>query len=737
MLTDEGEGVTPEMVLPEVNSGANGHYYTLVSGATDDRAGRVIELVAEDSPLLTQFASNNVAVGRLWTNTPATEGTTQADYQAWCIEENPTTPGLYALVCKAKPEGSLTADPTETGTGGRWNYDNSGKHYHFVLGERAYGKKDGNYYYSIHSDLHTGIYLNSSKGGQGFSVNCYPDPTDGTAGQWCFVPLFGETETVEQPLLEQRHTYAIVNAVEGFEGITFAAEDGNTSLIHSDSKDAANAWEVTESTVNADGSQTVKLKNTIFSTYISSIGTYVQGYGRPVQTGESATAVKLVYNHATQAFRLKDDSNHSYYPATNGKVYAGANTAADVTYDASSRQGAEWNIIEVSPVTFKAQDSEGNSLGEFRRSIKADLDEVTLAECPELNNMKAVSLTKEDDKNYSVTYERTAYTLTLLGQDKTGAIVYKNEESVPLTESYTVKMPEVKYYEKVSADVADGEQLVLDEDRTIKFVYNTDALIGVKALGDFVTTQPEAGKSYVLLDDSDADGGKRRGYRKILLPSNRINRAVSVEEIGPSGVWTLEAADKGMKIKNSYTCLYVPDLIRSGATIASTEGGVFNFEQNTDGQTWCVKGLNGQMWDGTENGDLVGWNGGNGHPIRVFEFYSMPYYTVTYNCVDANNELLETRTKLLPAGSYYPLIIPFVQGMEIKAIEGNEDYQDCLEGFVTIKVVFQSIQEGIGVVESNRPSTDKHVIYDIQGRRLHTIKGPGLYIVGGRKVFVK
>lgn len=84
---------------------------------------------------------------------------------------------------------------------------------------------------------------------------------------------------------------------------------------------------------------------------------------------------------------------------------------------------------------------------------------------------------------------------------------------MPIGETYTVKIPECKYYTLASSDVADGETLTLDADRTLHLVYATDALTGVKADGE-VVTKLEAGKSYLFYDATTAPG--RAGYRAIL-----------------------------------------------------------------------------------------------------------------------------------------------------------------------------------------------------------------------------
>ena len=156
-------------------------YYHLVTRATDAaRSGRAIELVAEGSQLIT---SNSATVGQLW-SAPA-DATN--DYQIWTFEPNPNGSDTYAMVCKAIPEGSVSPTPTSTETSGRWTYDNTQKHYNFVLGTGNHaGVENGVNWYSITSDQVSGLYMNSAAGGQDLAINVYRDPTDTQAGLFLF-----------------------------------------------------------------------------------------------------------------------------------------------------------------------------------------------------------------------------------------------------------------------------------------------------------------------------------------------------------------------------------------------------------------------------------------------------------------------------------------------------------------------------------------------------------------------
>ena len=207
------------IVLPDVSTASEKHYYRLISGATDaERVGRCIELVAEGSPLIDSYSAQQCQAGRLWTNDQASENATNYAYQWWSIEADPNGSGMYALVCKAAPDGSVNPSPTANSNNGRWDYDYTTKHYNFQLGKGDFfGKVGSNYFYSITSDQLTGLYMNSAAAGQKYSVNVYGNPADGGSGKWQFAPepvAEPEPPTIIYPkanTAEKKYYYRIVS----------------------------------------------------------------------------------------------------------------------------------------------------------------------------------------------------------------------------------------------------------------------------------------------------------------------------------------------------------------------------------------------------------------------------------------------------------------------------------------------------------------------------------------------
>ena len=212
----------PGVPKPNVSTDETKYYYRLISGVTgnDNRVGRCIELVAEGSPLLTTWSEKDVAVNRLWTNTQAAEGADNYDYQWWYIEADPAGTGKYALVCKAKPNGSVNPTPLNSSNiaTARWNYDDAVKHYNFVLGSGASGKVGDNYFYTISTSDQPANYLNSSMNGQGYAVNIY---SLDASTKWEFAPMAvaePEPPTVIYPkanTAEKKYYYRIVSNYNG------------------------------------------------------------------------------------------------------------------------------------------------------------------------------------------------------------------------------------------------------------------------------------------------------------------------------------------------------------------------------------------------------------------------------------------------------------------------------------------------------------------------------------------
>lgn len=737
-MVGEDGGSTSDIVLPKVSTDTEKYYYRLISGGTDsDRKDRCIELLSSTSSLVTTYKSNGAAANRLWTNTQADTADANYDYQWWSIEADPSGSGKYALVCKAIPEGSVNPTPTATGVAGRWTYDTVKKNYNFSLGTGGTGTVGTNYYYTIASDKTSGYYFNSSMPRQGLAVNVYNTPGDGNGGYWQFAPMadYGggaKTDSIGFDHLTEGSYYTFRNAVEGY-GETYIVDDGTgTALRHAAEGNDEVAWQVKTSTVNADGSQTVTLANAATGRAIAAIGSYETRLGYTTTLGTTAAEATITYVPEYDDFRLKVDGK-SLFPLPSGKVYAGA-TVSGASYDTPRRQGAEWSIEKVDIATFNCVDQTGNSLGTIKRALAAGTTEPTAAQCPAIANHTLVSVSATGENTYTATYRRSAYSVYYKGVDAHGVIVCDEEVTVPVGESYTIAAPVVPYFTLTSADPAEGTAQTLTADVTVNAVYTTDALIGAKEPLVAITTTDalKDGGHYLLYDATTASG--RAGYRLVRQSDKQVNRATTTADLQPNAVWTLEGSGSSFKVKNEYTGLYVPQLVRSTATTAAATGVAFTFTPNSDGETWNVKGSNGQYWDGLENGALVGWNGGTGHPIAIYAFTARPMYSVSIVCKDTEGTQLSTTEKLYDAGDAYTLIAPIITNYTLKTATEPEGFDGTIGSSLTFELTYEKLVDGISTVTTDNAATG---IYDLSGRRVARITRAGLYIINGKKVLVK
>lgn len=737
---------TDNMTRPRASTSESVCYYRIISGGTDsDRKGRCIELLSSSSPLVSQYSSKNAQAGRLWTNTQATEGDDNYDYQWWSLEEDPSGSGKYAIVCKAIPDGSVKPTPTATSTSGRWDYDSSSKHYNFTLGANGYGQKGDNYYYTISSDQVSGQYWNSSMTGQGLAVNLYTDPASGSGGYWEFSPLedYGwEGGTTADPIvfdgLQQGKTYVFTNAIEGFENTAISDQGASAgeNLQHSDDPFANNAWIVSEAgEPQSDGTQSIKLQNVATSRCIAAVSSYTSQLGCPVTLGASAASLILQYDPDSTDYRIKIDGSSLFPLPSTGKVNAGS-TISGASYDAPRLQGAAWNAVESKVLTLVCTDDQGTSIGTYQRSVPVDEKTLSAVQCPDVKNCVVEKIEQTGENTYAVTYKRNAWSVMIRCLDTHGAIAAENEYSVSVGGTFTVSQPEVEYFTYQSTDTPLGTSISPTSDIIISMVYATEAFSGVKKLADCVTSGLCDGNSYVFYDASTDDSGTRKGYRKI-NSSLTVNRATSVEGIDPLGVWTLESSGTKFKVKNEYCGLYVPKLVRSTATTMSEAGDSFSFTLNSDGTSWCVKGTNGQMWDGTENGNLVGWDSGSGHPIEIYQYFIQPYFAVKVSCVDESGTELKSTTTLLAAGTEWPLVLPSIDGYTLKEAEGAENYNGIINNHLSITATYAESASSVNETINGNESTRPHGIFDLQGRSLKRVSRPGIYIIDGKKTVVK
>lgn len=179
-----------DRVLPDPEK-----WVTVTTRATGrGRAGRVLELVQEGSPLI---EAHGAQPGQLWTAEPDTD----SDAQQWRFVPDPEGSGRVAIVCKSSPEGSVNPTPRSTSVNARWSYDPTEKHYDFILGEGDYYGTDseGRYFYAIRSALGSGFWLNCGTDTDGLTVNCWSNPADGDGGLWLVATEEENTKVYPDP----------------------------------------------------------------------------------------------------------------------------------------------------------------------------------------------------------------------------------------------------------------------------------------------------------------------------------------------------------------------------------------------------------------------------------------------------------------------------------------------------------------------------------------------------------
>ncbi|MBO7293833.1 MAG: hypothetical protein J6U65_00285, partial [Bacteroidaceae bacterium] len=595
-------------------------------------------------------------------------GDANYEYQQWCFEQSDAHPGRYAIVCKAQPEGSINPTPTAQNNTGRWNYDATVKHYAFVIGDGGYGPSGANYYYTVRSENISGWYLNASMAGQGMAVNLWSNAADGAGGHWEFQPLF---ELDEAPVLQgfewlkEGSTYAFRNAVK--EGLSIADNKKATTLTYAEHPWANDAWEVTKSVINADSTQTVRLKNVGTNRYIAAPASNATSrLGYIVGIGSTATDIVISINPEGD-FTLMAGGKNFYPVSTTSPAYAGAISAGNTdnsTGLAIRPQGAAWKIEEVKVVTYTCEDEQGNALGTFTCSLPVNQEDATSMIPGILNHMYV----RYDAERDVYIYKRECYSVTLLAVDTYGGIISKMNVPCAVGDAVDLTPEEHTYFTYVSSSL-DSHRLTPTSDTLVVHTYSTDAWSGVKSVGKTVN-KLENGRSYLIYDTSP-NATERIGFRNVAPSNLRVVRANAAEDQTPYYTWTFEGSGKKFKVKNEYTGLYIPKLTESGQIILSKNGDTFTFTLNADGETWKVLGTNSQYWDGVADG-LTGWHT-YGHPYKFYEYYVQPYFTVTVEFVNAEGTAVApAQAKLVKAGESVTLVLPEVNGHAVKTIENAE-----------------------------------------------------------------
>ncbi len=545
---------------------------------------------------------------------------------------------------------------------------------------------------------------------------------------------------------EKDARYRINNTVEGFNA-TAIADNGGNYLHHTTDAWAANAWEVTSSTQGNDGTCTLRLRNVTTGKFISGSVSSASSYAAyPVQTGTTSRDIVATFNARFADFTLSSNSKN-LFPLDaastiipGGIVSSGINNIGSGNTNAVRPMGTGWNFTPVCIVTYVCKDDKGNDLGTFQQSAEIGKDYTAAA--PELPNLRVKTYDNGDaapiftaiaeDKTVQVVYERISYAISVISRDALGAIIAVKNDVCKVGEKYTLDIPEHPYYTFDRMDYEGENSFVPTEDLTINVIYTTDALSGASRSAEAVT-KLEAGRSYLVYDATGASG--RSGYINISPAAN--NKIITVEkktDFTPYYTWTLERAGTVFRVKNEYTELYVPQLGRGTATIASTSGDMFRFTLNADGVSFTGQSTtNSRYWNGNDGSpaSMTGWD--DAHPYKFFEYYVQPYFRVAVSFVDETGKnISETQHAIVKAGEAFMLETPAIEGHSIVRIEGGEQLAAVGE-HLTVSVVYKNDASGIESVEAVEKSS---AIYDLGGRRLGGINRPGIYIVGGRKVLV-
>ncbi|MCX4331543.1 MAG: beta-N-acetylhexosaminidase [Muribaculaceae bacterium] len=350
-------------------SPAPGQYGALVTCASHDsgRAGRCMELVRDGSPLIAQ---KQASVGKIWTNTQFTEYEPYYDWQQWTFEADPAGSGKYALVCKARPQGSVSPDMEGSSVGARWNYDNNTKHYNFVVGEHML-KQEGNYAYSIRSDKNSSWWMNCAQTAQDNAVNNWSNPADGNGGIWLFSFERNDIVYPEFNFLEEGEAYIFTAGSGNTAGAILADNASGNFLGHTETDPAetgtAAVWIVEATRINAETNiQFVTLRNAKTGRYISggadvavtstpSAGFFTGDAGYPVEMSAAKPAepnVRIMGWEGYDDLKIQVKKRNIYPLSANSMVNPSTISSGSTTAgNAVRNQGAAWIATKASEMS--------------------------------------------------------------------------------------------------------------------------------------------------------------------------------------------------------------------------------------------------------------------------------------------------------------------------------------------------------------------------------------------------
>ena len=715
------DGKDNSKVMPESSTEEKKLWYHIVTTATDNRAGKCIELLREGSPTI---GTGNSRANRLWNGVIAQEGEAAYDYQLWAWMEDPENPGHYAMVCKAKPNGSVKSTPTAENNTGRWDYDDNKRHYDFVLGDRAYAANGNNYNYSIRSTKvsNTNMCMNFAGPGQTNSINLWSDPADGNGGIWEFRPLATQSIEVEYPA--QGSFVRIANNVEKFAGWSII-DDGKATATVAAAEYAADVWEIVTAQVT-DVGQNVTLRNV-------ATGRYISGTSAPIAIGTTAATLTNVYNPLTDDFSIKA-ANSAIFPMPELSTTNPNTLNTGGIYP----QGSAWIYEKAYQITYECYDSKNNLIGTYYQAAPAGKNYTCKA--PEIANHTATnyeitgSTTAPTLANVSshqtvkVSYERTSYSVTYVCKEKRGGLIGEYSHSCTIGEEFNVEFPEIEFFTFEECETNEG-LFTPTADTTIEVIYTTEGKCGFKAVGEAVTNV-KANTSYLIRNAYNETS--RSGFVSVKNIGGEITTTNGVNEGEPKYIWTLTSKGNGYTIGNENGC-YVPVLNRGGRLYATTDGDTFTLSLNSDGTTFAVKGSNNYYWNANANNTLTGWDGG--HPIMFYEYYIHPYFTVTYNCIDSDGNQLQSGSAEVKAGESYNLITPEIEGFDTTVTDAVYEELAKVSKNITVTITYSN-KASTSIESIVAEKINDNTYYDIYGRAHKNPAKSGIYIYNGKKIFI-
>ena len=714
-----------EKVMPKASTDEEKTWYRIVTTATDARAGRCIQLLRPGMNIADK--TGTAPAGRLW-NSEVIEDENNAgyDYQLWAFMQDPANPQRWALVNKAKPNGSVKGTPTAENNTGRWDYDESNRHYDFILGDKAYSQNgNGNYNYSIRSQKvsNGNMCLNYAGPGQNHSINLWSDPADGNGGIWEFRPLVDEEPSIDIEYPAEGTAYRIVNNTKRFNGWTMY-DNGDDNVTAAQQQYGADVWVLTDCATTAAG-QTFKLQNAVTGRYISSTVA-------PIALGENGVTLTNVYNTRSGDFSIM--AGEEALRPLSELVATNPNTLAK---GGIYPQGTGWVFEKACIINYVCIDETGAPIGNAVQSVAAG--STVTATAPAIENYEIIKYDDaesapvfeniSDNRNITVTYKRVSNSVIYRCVTTDGNLI--KEVTVPCTigQAHTVAAPAVEFFNFKSLAWNGEESFIPTADTVIEAVYTTEGIMGAASIGEVVTTL-QGGASYLIYNAKNETA--RSGFLSVTKVGDGITTTNGISDANPGFIWNLDGEGKTFTVVNNYG-VYIPQLLRGSLVTGGSTPERFTFTLNSDGTTWNVKGTsNNYYWNGNANNTFTGWD--DGHPFIIYTYNPHPYFAVAYKCVDEDGNELSSGTRYVKGGEQFTMLTPIFEGYSLK--ESDAVYEETAYVGKNLEITFTYTNSETGISEVKAESGKVKGFYDLQGRKVEN-PSKGIYIIDGKKMFIK